>query len=244
MNPVLASRFWSRVALLSIAVAPIALAGCTSVKMQDTQLQTLTATGKGTIKIPTTLAQVTLGIEIQGKTAQAVQQDAAKRSDAVVNLLRSSNVQQLQTNSLNLTPIYSTVNNKTQITGYMASNTVSFRLATDKAGDTIDRAVDAGATRIDSISFVATDAAIDAARQQALQAATQDAQNQADAVLASLKLTRRKIVSIQVNPSTPPPQPYPLAQSMSIPAAQELANTVLVGGEQPVQAFVTLQVGY
>lgn len=244
MNRVLASRFFSRVALFSIAMATVNLAGCTSVKMQDTQLQTLTATGKGTVKIPTSLAQVTLGIEIQGKTAQAVQQDAAKRSDAVVNLLRSSNVEQLQTNSLNLSPIYTTVNNKTQITGYMASNTVSFRLATDKAGSLIDRAVDAGATRIDSISFVATDEAIETARQQALQAATQDAQNQADAVLASLDLTRRKIVSIQVNPSTTPPQPIPFADSMSMPAAKETANTVLVGGEQQVQGFVTLQIGY
>jgi uncharacterized protein len=236
------SRFWSRIAVLSLAIAMISLGGCASVKMTETHTQTLTATGKGTIKIPATLAQISLGIEIQGKTAQQAQQEVAKRSEALVNLLRSSNVEQLQTTSVNLNPVYTTINNKTQMTGYTASNIVSFRLAADKAGDLLDRSVATGATRIDSLSFIATDEAIETARQQALQTATQDAQKQADAVLTSLNLTRRKIISIQVNPSTPPPQPINFAESM--PAAKDTANTLLVGGEQQVQAFVTLQISY
>jgi uncharacterized protein len=242
MHRVFVSRFWSRIAVLSLAIAMISLGGCASVKMTETHTQTLTATGKGTLKIPATLAQISLGIEIQGKTAQVSQQEVAKRSEAVLNVLRSSNVEQLQTNSINLTPTYTTVNQKTQITGYIASNTVSFRLPTEKAGDLIDRAVALGANRIESISFVATDEAIETARQQALQTATQDAQKQADAVLTSLNLTRRQIVSIQVNPSTPPPQPINYTESM--PAAKDTANTLLVGGEQQVQAFVTLQISY
>lgn len=238
------SRFWSRIVLLSLAIAMISLSGCASVKMTETHTQTLTATGKGTVKIPATLAQITLGIEIQGKTAQEAQQQVAKRSEALVNLLRSSNVEQLQTTSVNLNPVYTTINNKTQITGYTASNIVSFRLAADKTGDLLDRSVATGATRIDSLSFVATDEAIETARQQALQTATQDAQKQADAVFTSLNLTRRKIVSIQVNPSTPPPQPINYAESSIQAFAKDTANTVLVGGEQQVQAFVTLQIGY
>ena len=244
MNRVLLSRFWSRVAVIFLVVATVNLSGCASVKMNETQTQTLTATGKGTVKTPATLAQVSLGIEIQGKTAQEAQQEVAKRSEALVTLLRSSNVEQLQTTSVNLNPIYTTVNNKTQITGYTASNIVSFRLASDQAGNLLDGAVATGATRIDSISFVATDEAIETARQQALQAATQDAQKQADAVLTSLNLTRRQIVSIQVNPSTPPPQPINFAESSMQALAKDTANTVLVGGEQQVQAFVTLQISY
>jgi uncharacterized protein len=244
MNRVLSSQFWSRVAALVLLVTTVSLTGCASVKMTETQTQTLTATGKGTVKTPTTLAQVSLGIEIQGKTAQEAQQEVAKRSEALLTLVRSSNVEQLQTTSINLNPVYTTVNNKTQITGYTASNIVSFRLASDQAGNLLDRSVATGATRIDSISFVATDEAIETARQQALQAATQDAQKQADAVLTSLNLTRRKIISIQVNPSTPPPQPINFAESSMQAFAKDTANTVLVGGEQQVQAFVTLQISY
>lgn len=243
MNRVISSRFWSRIAALSLLVSTANLVGCASVQVPETQTQTLTATGKGTVQIPATLAQVSLGIEIQGKTAQQAQQEVAKRSQTLVDLLRSSNVEKLQTSSVNLNPVYTTTNNQTQITGYSASNIVNFRLAADQAGELLDRAVATGATRIDSLSFVATDEAIETARQQALQAATQDAQKQADAVLASLNLTRRQIVSIQVNPSTPPPQPLNFAES-SVSATAEAAKTILVGGEQQVQAFVTLQIGY
>ncbi|MGB3557356.1 MAG: SIMPL domain-containing protein [Geitlerinemataceae cyanobacterium] len=260
MNRIFSSRFWSRVAVLFLVVATVSLTGCASIKISETptptqiplQTQTptqpqtpiLTVTGKGTVKIPATLVQVSLGMDIQGQTAQEAQQEVVKRSEALVTLLRSSNVEQLQTTRINLNPIYIKVNNNTQITGYTASSFASFRLVSDRVGNLLDRAVATGANRIDSLGLVATDEAIDTARQQALQSATQDAQKQADAVLTSLNLTRRQIVSIQVNPSTSPSQPINFAESSMQAFAKDTANTVLVGGEQQVQAFVTLHVSY
>jgi uncharacterized protein YggE len=45
---------------------------------------------------------------------------------------------------------------------------VSFQIDTEKFGTLLDEAIQAGATRIDGISFVATDEAIAQAQQQAL----------------------------------------------------------------------------
>lgn len=59
---------------------------------QDAPLQTITVTGEGTQSIPTTLTEVQLGVEVEGKTAAQVQEDAARRSTAVVELLRSRDV--------------------------------------------------------------------------------------------------------------------------------------------------------
>jgi uncharacterized protein len=205
--------------------------------------KTLTVTGRGVESIPATLAQVRLGVEVQGKTAQQVQQEVAKRSSAVVDLLKSRNVEKLETTGVYLNPLYSYANNEQRLTGYSATNTVSFRLPTAQAGSIIDAAVKAGATRIEGVNFTATDEAIAKARQQALQAATKDAQQQASAVFGSLNLSQKEIVSIQVNSATPPQPPMPL-MAREAAFADKAAATPIVGGEQQVEASVTLQIGY
>lgn len=208
---------------------------------QEKLLRTITVTGQGIERIPTTLTDASLGVEVQGKTATAAQQEAAKRSSSVVAYLRSRQVERLQTTGISLSPVYNSDNNVQRITGYTATNTVSFRLNTEQAGTVLDQAVQAGATRIDSVSFVATDSAIATAQQQALQKATQDAQRQADAVLSSLKLTRKDVVSIQVNGANAP-RPI-LAQSRARATFAD-TPTPVIGGEQQVEAGVTLQISY
>ncbi len=208
---------------------------------QEKLLRTLTVTGRGIESIQTTRTQVQLGVEVQGQSATGVQQDVARRSASVVELLRSRNVEKLQTTGIRLNPIYSYENNTQRLTGYSATNTVSFRLPTEQAGTLLDDAVKAGATRIDSVNFTASDEAIAAAQKQALRQATQDAQTQADAVLSTLNLTRKDIVNIQINAATPPP-PMPVLERAAL--ASKAADTPIIGGEQEVQAAVTLQISY
>ncbi|MBD2503370.1 SIMPL domain-containing protein [Anabaena azotica] len=205
--------------------------------------RTLTVSGRGVESVPATLSEVNLGVEIQGKTAQEVQQEAARRSSAVVALLRSRNVEKLQTAGIRLNPVYSYNNNVQRITGYAASNTVSFRVPTDRAGTLLDEAVKAGATQINGISFVATDEAIAAARQQALREATQDARQQADAVFSSLGFQAKEIVAIQVGGAVAPPPPI-LYRAEAAKQSLEAGTTPVIGGEQQVEASVTLQISY
>ena len=78
-------------------------------------LPTLTVTGNGIERIATTLTQVRLGVEIQGKTATEVQQEVAWRTSAVVDLLRSKDVEQLQTTGVRLQPNYDYSNNQRRL---------------------------------------------------------------------------------------------------------------------------------
>lgn len=223
------------VGVASLCLIPPAIA-------QEKLLRTLTVSGRGTEFIPTTLTQVRLGVEAQGKTANEVQQVVAQRSNAVVNLLRSRKVEKLETTGINLNPAYRYDNGNQILTGYNASNIVSFRVATSKAGTLLDDAVKAGASRIDGVSFVATEDAIAGAQKVALKEATQDAQSQADAVLNVLNLTRRDVVGIQINSASAPP-PRPLrADAMELKA--NAAPSPVIGGEQQVEASVTLQISY
>ena len=222
------------VGLLSLMMTNSAIA-------QEKLLRTLTVTGRGVERISTTAAEVQLGVEIQGQSATSVQQEVAKRSSAVVELLRSRNVEKLQTTGIRLNPIYSYENQVQRLTGYSAVNTVSFRTSTEQTGKLLDDAVKVGATRIEGVSFTASDSAIATAQKQALRQATQDAQQQADAVLSSLNLTRKDIVNIQVNDTTSPP-PMPVLERSAF--SSKAADTPVVGGEQQVQASVTLQISY
>jgi uncharacterized protein len=224
----------------------IVLAGIAPAIAQERKpARTLTASGRGIVSIPTTLSQVRLAIEVQAKTPTNAQQEAAKRSTRVIEYLKTQRVEKLQTTGINLNPTYTYPPNGTpQITGYTATNSISFRVTTDRAGAILDATVKSGATRIDSVSFVAADSAIANARIQALKQATQDAQRQADAVLETLNLKRKEVIGIQIN-STSTPMPLPMvSQGTFAKIADAQPSTPIVSGEQQVEAAVTLDIGY
>jgi uncharacterized protein len=207
---------------------------------EEKMLHILTVTGQGTQQIPTTITEVQLGVEIKGETAERVQQEVANKSSAVVEFLRSRQVEKLQTTGVSLQPNYDYSNNQNKLIGYIGTNTVSFRLPTAKMGNLLDEAVQAGATRIDNLSFTAEETAISEAQKQALRKATEDAKQQANAVLESLDFSLKDIVGIQINgANSPKPQPM-MMESMK--AAD--STTPVVGGEQTIRANITLQISY
>jgi uncharacterized protein YggE len=239
------TALFRRVLPFAIGLFGLALLNPLPALAQEQMLRILTITGQGSETLSATQARITLGVEVQGQTAGEAQQEVAQRSNAIVNLLQSrSDVSKLQTAGLYLSPVYDYSNNTPRITGYTATNTVSFELPAEQAGALLDTAVQTGATRIDGISFMADEAAIEAAQQRAIEEAAQNAQTQADEVLRSLGFTRRDIVGIQVNGAQAIP-PIPLYQNnRMLQDAAVSAPTPIVGGEQEVQATVTLQVSY
>lgn len=207
--------------------------------------RTLTASGRGIVTIPTTLSQIRLAIEVSGKTPATAQQEAARRSTQVVNYLKAQQVDKLQTAGITLNPTYTYPSGSSpKIVGYTATNSINFRVTTERAGNILDTAVKNGATRIDGVSFVASERAISTAQLQALKQATQDAQRQADAVLETLNLKRKEVIGIQIG-SASTPVPIPIAESMLRGKVADFAPpTPVVGGEQQVEASVTLDIGY
>ena len=148
----------------------------------------------------------------------------------------------MQTQGISLRPRYQETDGQRQLVGYRGSNTVSFRTDTDRAGAILDAAVQAGATRIEGIGLTATQAAIAGARQQALRQAVQNARQQAQAVLDELGLAQQEVQRIQIE-DTDAPRPRPLASTAARAQAGNAATPV-VGGEQAVEAAVTLEIGY
>jgi uncharacterized protein len=204
--------------------------------------RTLSVSGRGVESIATSFARINLGVEVQGKTASQVQAEVARKSTSLVSLLKSRGVEKLQTTGINLSPNYDYTDNRQVLKGYIGTNTVSFRVKNEAAGELIDDAVKSGATRIDGISFTASDDAIADAQKVALRKATEDAQAQAKAVLGALGFQAKEIVGIQVNGAPPPPQV--LLQRMDAKESAQVARTPVEGGEQQVEGSVTLQISY
>ena len=231
--------------LLPLALGILSISFAPPVGAQERALRTLTVSGRGVESIAATLTQMDLGVEVQGKNANEVQQELGRRSTAVVNFLRSQNVDKLQTSGIRLVPVYEygSRNNTQELKFYRGINTVSFQVTPDRSGQILEGAVQAGATVINGVGFTASDAALTQAQQQALRLATQDAQRQADTVLAALNLTRQDVVNIQINNATFPRQML-LREEMITGGSTDYVPQAVIPGEQKVEASVTLTISY
>lgn len=209
---------------------------------QEISMRVLSVTGQGRVPVQTTKAQVELGVEVQGRTADSVQQRVAERSAKLVALLRDQSVENLQTTGVRLNPQYNYESGQGRLVGYIGENTVSFEAPTTEVGTLLDAAIASGATQISGIQFTAEEAAIAAAREVALQEATADAQTQAEIVLSSLGLPAEEIVGIQIGRLASRP-PAPVLRSVET-AESARFDTPVVAGEQMVEATVTLQIRY
>ena len=206
--------------------------------------RTFLVTGTGDAIVPTSIAQIRLGIDTEGKTAEEVQQESARRSSAVVSLLKLQDVEKLRTTGIRFGPVYDPRSNRRRIIGYQASNTISFEVAIEKAGAILDEAVRVGATRIDGLSFTASDEEVAAASEEALVAATTNARRRADKVLAALGLSVQEIRSIKIGSPAPARVEFGFSQNAIAEADSITARTPIESQEQKISASVTLEIRY
>ena len=227
----------------SVLVSALCLSFPKGVSADEASLiRTITVTGQGQEAVATSISQVRLGVEVRGITAAQVQADMASRSIQVVDFLKGKKVDKLTTTGINLQPQYDYSDGNRRLIGYLATNSVSFEVPTNQAGSIMDDAVKAGATRIDGISFRATDLEIANAERIALGEAALDAQTRADNVLSALNLSPQEIVQIQVN-GNHSPTPF-IQQEAFLMRANAADITAVEGGDQNVNASVTLIIRY
>ena len=89
------------------AIAPSAKAQEASAKYSEIKNElVLTVTGRGERSVKTTKARIQLGVNVEGKTAIAVQEEVARQANSIVSRLQQLNVEKLQTTSIQLNPKY------------------------------------------------------------------------------------------------------------------------------------------
>lgn len=224
---------------------PIYAQGSRSEMSEMSDLNLLTVSGQGLVTVETSIAVVRLAVLVDGESAEAVQKEVAERTNSLVEQLQQEEVDKLQTTGISLNPRYTYRNNEAQQVGVQGQNAVQFEVPIERAGSVLDGAIEAGATQIQSVSFRASDAVIQSARQEAIRLAIGDAQDQADVALGALSLSQLGIASIQINGSNQAPAPVSLQAAEAYSLSSRSADpTPVLGGEQLVSASVTLRIRY
>jgi uncharacterized protein YggE len=165
-------RKYLAIGLVLITLLLVAgLAGCSSGTTSgslelkgslNNQQQGIWTTGEGKIYVAPDVAVLTLGIESQESSVATAREKAAVAMEAVMKAIKAQGVEDkdIQTQYFN---IYQTTRwnvDKEEITGYRVTNTVVVKVRkVEKAGDVIDKVVEAGGdlTRVNNINFTVDD---------------------------------------------------------------------------------------
>lgn len=200
---------------------------------------TLSVTGEGKSTVLGTVADVRVGVEVEGTTAPKVQQQLAQVASKVYRVLEQGQVDKLQTGTLQVLPEYDKGNPPT-ILGYRGHVDISFSVPVDKAGAYIDAAVAAGANKMNGFTIRPADDALASARLEALQKAVHNALQEANTVLKTLGMEGKKIIKINIVPAQHVGPIYPRAYGLTMATAKAAPETEIENAEQEVHGTVEL----
>ena len=170
--------------------------------------RTIRVSGTGAVSVTPDIAFIVVGVRTEAEEASAALSQNNQQTNELINALRQAGITQenIQTQYINLYPRYSDQpgqTGQTQVTGYIATNTVQARVNNiSQVGQILDTAVQEGSNLIESIRFDVSDteAAQQQAREEAFNNARQKAEQLAD--LASVQLGQ--VVSITETGGLPP----------------------------------------
>jgi uncharacterized protein YggE len=197
----------------------------------------LNVTGVGEIFVAPDEAVLSLGVRAQADTAAAAFDKAAETLGAITDSLgQLVQPERVRTSQLSLQPRYE-YDEKTgpRLVGYEATAILEIRVdEPDNAGQVLDAAVNAGANEVLGVNWKVEDE--DAAQQQALDAAVEDARANATLVANELGVELGEPMTVMIRMQETA-QPYPVYMERAAADADVAAMPVL-SGEQIYRADV------
>jgi uncharacterized protein len=229
---------FSRTPILMIALLVLALAQAPA-RAAESSARTLVVSGSGEAQARPDLASLSFAIETHAPTASEASNRNAALAQKVIDALKAKLAGKgtVSTGGYALTPDYEQVEHRTRpkIIGYRAQNSIIIQTgAMDLLGELIDAAVAAGVNRVDYLNFSLKDHT--RARNEAIAAASRDAQAQAHALASSLGVKLGRLIKAttvaEVRPM-PMPELRGVAMGANVP-------TPIAPGEMTIPATVTL----
>jgi hypothetical protein len=228
------------VGLLAAMLAGASLAPVAAQDPGDKPEHTLSVSGSGTVSVKPDVADVTVGVTVQRDNAGDAASDAATVMDAVITAVKALGIadEDIQTTTLNLSPVYDYDRSSYRLVGYTASNlvTVTIRDLTT-VGPVIDAATGAGATDVNSISFRLQDQT--AAETQAREMAVLAGRARADTIAAAAGTEITGIISISES-YAPVPMPVFYGEARAAAARDASAPTPVLAGTIEVRVDVAI----
>ena len=197
--------------------------------------------GQASVELPADQAEISFAMETHAEDAAGAASANAAEMSRVFSAIRAGGFQglELETFGYSLQPHYSMSDQRVRsIVGYVAYNNIRVTISdVDAVGRLIDVAVAAGANRVASIAFSASDT--EGARAQALAEAVRNARAQAESIASALGYALGPPLEIRGGAQRPGPIMYDMA--LRGVAAAQAAPTPIEAGGQTVDANVTIR---
>lgn len=229
-------------------LALVAVSACAPAAAQappadpPTPLSFLEVSGNAEVQVAPDRATIVFAVETEAPTAAEAGQANAERMTRVLEAVRGSRAPGLRVESFgyDLQPVYrySEPDRRARVDGYQVRNHVRAILSDPQGvGALIDLAVGAGANRVASLAFEASDT--DAPRQEALRMAVEKARREAETIVTAMGARLGEPLEVRGGASAPPPfLPVMRGMAMAVDAAP---TTPIEAGTQTVSAQVTIR---
>jgi len=220
-----------------IALALIA----TLVYFRANPSSTITVQGQATIDVQPDLVVTYFNVMTESSTAEAAKNENAEIVDKAINALIDKGFakEEIQTMNFNVQPKYSWSAGQRNLVGYTATHTLRLEISTeniDKIGDAIDAGVEAGAT-INYINFELTEENQNKYKAEAMQKATEDARNKAEAMAQGLGKNLGRLISVSSSDFGYYPM---LAYAEKAVASGDEVETYIQPSDQEISARVSV----
>jgi len=172
----------------------------------EPQAKTLSLSGSGSASATADEATVTLGAQTEDMSASDAIGANADLMDAIIAAIKAQGITEddIQTVSYNVYPRYDWTEGGQVFRGYMVTNLVQVTISDlDKVGSVIDAAAEAGANRIDGVSFQLSDAEMEELKLNAYVAAIEDAEAKAEVIAETLGITITGVQSVSESSYVP-----------------------------------------
>ena len=161
--------------------------------------KTISLSGSGSASAQADQASISLGVEITDESAAETIAENAAAMAAVIEAVKAQGVSEddIYTTSYSVYPQYDWTEEGRVFKGYTVTNMVRVTVKNlNNVGDVIDAAGEAGANRIDGISFELSDAKREELKMNAYVAAMEDAEAKVEVIAETLKLTVTGVQSV------------------------------------------------
>jgi len=185
--------------LAALAVALVALPGCTNgnTTPAGTAANTVTASGAGTAQAAPDTAEMSFGVTTTSSNAKSALDDAAKIAKQIAAAVKKQGIddKDIQTRDVSVYPQTADQNGEQVITGYQASLSVTVKVRDiSKLGQVISAANAAGANEISGPTFLIDDPA--PVRAKAIDEAVADARKSAEAMAKAAGKSVGEVLSL------------------------------------------------
>lgn len=231
------------IAVLVLALRPSILNAVSDGTQSDKNV--ISATGIAQTKVKPDQVSIYLSIDILKDTAEQSKDENSIISNKVMASLKELGLKDgdIETLNYNIYPDYDWSKGQQKLKGYRATNSLKIKTKNfDILGKIIDDSVTAGANRVDSIQFELSPERESAAKKDALERASKDAREKAEATAKGLNVKLGKIVSVTTQDYYY--QPYRLFEGGALMDAKSAVAEAPVINPQELETTANVMVSF